>query len=231
MLSNFVLAVVLGVIVPSANTSSGISSPHPSPAASGAPLKTIITVKSSPYCNALGQHFNNAFVPMVGNDRSLEVVNTNLLDINDAYSHPDFARRLVKARDELMKYDGFLLRSLPAIQDQINQLRAAEKMTQDPKAASQAHDAAEQLQTAYGKQRQLAIDLQGLVQSMMTQDYASQDHPLNGGGPELNQIPKDMQDIKVYLRFDGQRDVISRAEAKAVDIAYDAARSQCASEK
>ena len=226
VLSNLALAVILGVIVPTAN-----GSPRPSPTASGVPLKTIITVKSSPYCNALAQHFNSAFVPMVGNDRALDVVNTDLLDINEAYSHPDFASRLLKARDQLMKYDGLLLRSLPPIQDQINQLRAAEKMTQDKNAAAQVHDAAEQLQTAYGKQRQLAIDLQGLVQSMMTQDYASQDHPLNGGGPELNQIPKDMQDIKVYLRFDGQRDVISRAEEKAVDIAYDAATTQCASEK
>ncbi len=228
-LTDLALALILGVIVPT--TGNGSPKPSPAPAASGVPLKTIITVKSSPYCNALGQHFNNAFVPMVGNDRSLDVINTNLLDINEAYSHPDFARRLVKARDQLMKYDGLLLRSLPQIQDQINQLRAAEKMTQDPKAASQAHAAAEQLQTAYVKQKQLAIDLQGLVQSMMTQDYASQDHPLNGGGPELNQIPKDEQDIKVYLRFDGQRDVIGRAEAKAVDIAYDAAVTQCASEK
>ncbi len=224
VLTNLALSALLGVIVPPAG-----ATPAASPAASSAPvLKTIVTVKSSPYCNALAQHFNNAFVPMVGNDRMLDGVNTNLLDINDAFSHPDYLHRLLKARDQIARYDNQLLTSLPPIQDQINQLRAAEKMTEDTKAASQAHDAAEQLQTAYVKQKQLAIDLQGLVQSMMSDRIFYEDHPLNGTTPDTNSIPSDMRDIKVYLRFDGQRDVISRAEEKAVDIAYDAATTQCA---
>ncbi len=223
VLTSLALSAILGVIVPPAGAAS--SSPAPS---SSPELKTIVTVKSSPYCNALAQHFNNAFVPMVGNDRMLDGVNTNLLDINDAFSHPDYLHRLLKDRDQIAKYDNQLLNSLPAIQDQINQLRAASKMTDDTKASSQAHDAAEQLQTAYVKQKQLAIDLQGLVQSMMSDRIFYEDHPLNGTTPETNTIPSDMRDIKVYLRFDGQRDVINRAEEKAVDIAYDAATTQCA---
>lgn len=222
-LSNLAAAIALGVIAP---TAAGAPSPSPSP---GIPLKTIVTVKSSPYCNALAQHFNNAFVPMMGNDRALDYVNTGLLDINDAFSHPDYLSRLLKARDRIEKYDDQLVHSLPAIQDQINQLREAQKLTSDPKAAAQIHDAAEQLQTAYGKQNQLAIDLHGLVQSMMDdKSIYYEDHPLGGWTPAENAVPDDMKNIKTYLRFDGQRDVISRAEEKAVDIAYDAATTQCA---
>jgi hypothetical protein len=116
---------------------------------------------------------------------------------------------------------------MPAIQDQINRLREASKLTQDPQAAAQAHDAAEQLQAAYMKQRALAFDLQGVVNVLMDENNWDQ-HELNGTSAEISQMPSDMKDIKSYLRFDGQRDVINRAEGKAVDIAYDAATKHCA---
>jgi len=130
--SNLALSALIAVIVPATAVA---PSPSPSAAANSATLKTIITVKTTPYCNALAQHFNSALVPMVGNDRTLDQVNTNLLDINEAFAHPDFARRLLKARDQLQGYDRMLLVSLPPIQEQINALRDAQKVTSDAGAA------------------------------------------------------------------------------------------------
>ena len=46
----------------------------PAPSASPHEPKTIITVISSPYCKSLAEHFNNALVPMLANDRTLDGV-------------------------------------------------------------------------------------------------------------------------------------------------------------
>lgn len=221
---SLVLSAMLAIIVPSATSS---PAPQASPGAGGASLRTIVTVKSSPYCNALAQHFNGAFVPLVGNDRTLDTVDVDLSDINDAFSHPDFAARLHKARLRIVASNDQVAASLPGIYDHISQLRKAAAAAKDPQAASEALDAAAALQSAYAKQKQLSIDLAGLASSMLEIEPTLQDHELGGSSVESNTIPKDMRDIKSYLRFDGRRDLITQSEQKAVDIAYDAAVTKC----
>ena len=79
MLSPVWLAVALAVPV---------AAPSASPAPSPSPreLKTIVTVISSPYCNALAQHFNGALVPMLGNDRIFDGVSVQLDDMNAMFN-------------------------------------------------------------------------------------------------------------------------------------------------
>ena len=48
--------------------------PSPSPSASTEPLKTIITVRSSPFCSQFASHINNAIDHAVTNDRTLGTV-------------------------------------------------------------------------------------------------------------------------------------------------------------
>lgn len=217
------LVPVPGVI----NTAS--PSPEPTSVPSGAPrvLRTIVTVKSSPFCSALGRHFNAAFSPMLANDRTLDGVSTQLDDLNGLFKGLDYAQRFLAVRRRLEAYDDQLLRSLPAMQDEINKLREGEKLTTDPEAAKQMHLTAQELQRAYDKQRAMAIDLQGIVQGLMQYDIT---RPVPIGGDTIeNQttLPKERKDIKSYLRFDGQRDVIADAENKAVDIAYDLVQKSC----
>jgi len=208
------VTVVLAVVTPS---------PSPSPRA----LKTIVTVVSSPYCNSLAEHFNDALVPMLANDRTLDAVSVQLDSINTLFNYPDYVERFLHARDKLGRQETELNQSMAAIQAQINQLREGAKLTTDPTALSEVREAAQDLQTAYDKQRQLSIDLQGMYEAML--DYPiNHVHPAMGGfDPQEMALPADARDIKSYLRFNGQRDIIDRNEDKATDIALTAAENNC----
>ncbi|HVN68062.1 MAG TPA: hypothetical protein VMU38_00210 [Candidatus Binatia bacterium] len=199
----------------------------PSPSPSPHELKTIITVVSSPYCKSLAEHFNDAMTPMLANDRTLDAVSVQLDDLNALFNQPDYVQQFLKVRDHLGRQETELNRSLSYIQSEINQLRAGSTLTTDKDAAADIHEAAQDLQAAYDKQRQLSIDLQGMYEAML--DYPiTRVHPALGGfDPQEMAMPADERNVKSYLRFDGQRDVVARNEDKAVDIALSAAQSYC----
>jgi len=199
--------------------------PTPSPAPHEP--KTIITVTSSPYCRSLAQHFNNALVPMLANDRTLDGVSVQLDDMNNMFEGPNYVQQFLNIRDTIGKQETVLNRSLAEIQLEINQLREGARLSTDPQAQSEMHDAAQDLQAAYDKQRQLAIDLQNLYITLLRYN-PNRLHPTLGGFDEQDMIaPKESRDIKSYLRFDGQRDVIAINEGKATDIALTAADNYC----
>lgn len=196
----------------------------------GAP-KTIVTVKASPYCNALAHHFNAAFVPLLANERTFDRVNEDLIDIDQLFSKPDFQMRFVNSRRRLMTYVEAIERSMDGINAEISALSAAESTTKDPAAAHSLRTAADELRRAYIRQRSLMFDLQGVVQAMMDYDITNRSHPLGGNSLSDLGLPADAKDLKSYLRFDGQRDVIEAAEEKAVDTALDAATAYCSQER
>ncbi len=204
-------------------------SPTPSPT-SGSQLKTIASVRATPFCNAIAQHFNAAVEPMLANDRSFDQVDTQLVDLNDVFHHPDYQIRYAGIRVKLMKYVGDIRASLPSIQTQINQLRQGENLTKDAQDAKQLHQVAEKLQRAYNKQFQLATDLTGVYQTMMSYDPPAD---LDVAQSELAEqsMPKDMRDVKSYLRFNGQRDVIDQSENAAADSAITLVESRCSVQK
>ena len=202
------------------------ASPAPS-ATTRQPPKTIVIVVSSPFCNSLAEHFNGALVPMVANDRTLDRVSLQLDDLNTLWSQPNYEERFLSVRDKLGKQIDEVAQSMAAIQQQINQFREGEKLTTDPKVAEQLHQAAAQLQLAYDKQRQLSIDLLGVHQAMIDFDITRANPALGGFDRTEMAQPADMRDVKSYLRFNGQRDVVAGAEDKAVDLAYDLAENHC----
>jgi len=204
--------------------------PPPAPSATSAsarPLKTIITVVSTPYCNSLANHFDAALVPMLGNDRTLDGASIQLDNLNTLFDQPNYEQRFLAVRDRLGKQVTVLMNSLDEIQREINQLRDGSRLTTDPQAAAQVHQAAQELQTAYDKQRQLSIDLQGMYQAMLS--YPIQRvHPALGGFSRSEMaLPADAKDVKVYLKFNSQRATIASSEDKAVDVAYTAAETNC----
>jgi hypothetical protein len=201
--------------------------PSPSPSSTALPLKTIITVVSSPYCNALAQHFNNAYVPMNANDRLFDTVNVQLLQMNDMFKGPDYIDQYVQLRTKMIKESGVLMASLKPIHEQIDQLRQAADLSQDPDAVKQMRDAAAQLQDAYLHQFQLSTDLQSLAQAMIDYNVWDKKHPINGWTEEEQSLPADEKNVKVYLHFDKQRTSIDTAESHAVDIAYAIAQNRC----
>ncbi len=203
----------------------------PAPSPTPAEPKTIITVTSSPYCNSLGDHFNGALLPMLANDRTLDGVNVQLDDFNELFSQVNYMQQFLHVRDTLGRQETALNNSLAGIQREINTLRDGSRLTSDPQAAAEVHAAAGDLQTAYDRQRQLSIDLQNLYEWML-QYNLNRLHPALGGfDPQDMAAPEDARNIKSYLRFDGQRDIIAANEDKAADIALDAAQKYCAAAK
>ncbi len=202
-------------------------SPSPTPASQ---LKTIANVRATPFCNAIAQHFNAAVQPMLANDRDFDQVDTQLVDLNDVFHHPDYQIRYANIRVKLMKYVNDIESSLPSIQRQINQLREGENLTKDPEEAKQLHHVAEKLQLAYNKQYQLSTDLTGIYQTMMSYQPPSD---LDIAQNELAEqsMPRDMKDVKSYLRFNGQRDIIDQSENAAADSALTLVETHCSVKK
>lgn len=167
---------------------------------------------------------------MLANDRVFDQVDPQLNDLNDVFNHPDYQLRYGNIRVALMKYVDELQKSLPPMQQEINRLRQGEALTKDPQDAHNVHQVAEKLQLAYNKQMQLTVDLGGVLRAMM--EY----HPpadLDVMQQELaeSQMPEEMRNIKSYLRFDGQRDVIDQAENAAADSAITLVENRCAVNK
>lgn len=163
---------------------------------------------------------------MLANDQSFNQVDTQLVDFNDVFKHGDYQIRYSNIRIKLIKYVGDIQKSLPSIQQQINQLREGEALTKDPQEAHDIHQVAEKLQLAYNKQFQLATDLTGVIHAMM--DYQPQgDADSFQNQLQDAQMPQQMRDIKSYLRFDGQRDVIDQSENAAADSAITLVQNHC----
>ena len=221
------LALILALIPPPAPAAPAAASPGPS--ASPRVLKTIVTVKSSPYCNALADHFNAALVPMIANDRVFAVVDVQLDDMNDMFKYPDYANRFMDLRAKLLKETATLDASLPPMHDEIVALRESGKLTTDPGEAKEMSDAAAQLQDAYLHQMQLSTDLTGVVQAMMRYNILRGPHPLGGWTPYENTLPADEKNIKSFLHYGPQVNSVDMAENHAVDIATNAAQTHCAS--
>jgi hypothetical protein len=208
------IAVMLAAVLPA---------PSPSPHEP----KTIITVISSPYCKSLAEHFNNALVPMLANDRTLDGVSVQLDGLDTMFDQPNYVQQFLHSRDAIGRQETTLNRSLPLIQAEINQLREGARLSTDPQAQADMHDAAQDLQAAYDKQRQLSIDLQNMYISLLQINPSRLHHTL-GGFDEADMVaPADSRNIKSYLRFNGQRDVIEINEGKATDVALTAADKYC----
>lgn len=167
---------------------------------------------------------------MLANDRSFDQVDTQLVDLNDVFQHGDYQIRYSDVRIKLIKYVGEIQKSLPFMQQQIDQLRQGEGLAKDPADARSIHQIAEKLQLAYNKQLQLATDLTGVIHAMM--DYQPQGDPSTFQNQMSTlELPQEMRDIKSYLRFDGQRDVIDQAENAAADSAITLVENRCAVNK
>jgi hypothetical protein len=223
---SLLFALLLALIPPAGQAGSAAS---PAPSASPHELKTIVTVKSSPYCNALADHFNGALVPMIANDRVFDAVNVQLEDMNVMFNYPDYVNRFMDLRAKVVKESDTLEKSLYPIRAQVNALRDSASLTTDPQAAKEMRDAAAQLQDAYLHQFQLSTDLTSLAQDMLNYNIMRGHHPLGGWTPHDNTLPANEKDVKLVLHFDAQRQTIGWGEDKAVDIATTAAETQCSS--
>jgi hypothetical protein len=225
------LALLLSIVIPTTTAQPASPGPSTSPSASPRPpLKVIVTVKSTPYCSALADHFNGAMAPIHGNDLTFDKVDVQLDDMNNMFKYPNYIDRFVVLRTKLLKEVEVLNASLRPIQSEIDQLRASAKLSNDPAEQAQMTQAAVKLSNVYQRQFELSNDLTALVHSMMEYDIFSGDHPLGGWTLQEQSEPKEMKDIKDYLRFPRARKYIADNEDAATDIAYQIATDHCTNE-
>lgn len=220
-----IFALLLALIPPPGPAAGSPASPAPS--ASPRILKTIVTVKSSPYCNALGEHFNAALVPMLANDRVFSVVDVQLQDFNTIFNYPDYVNRYVDIRNKMEKETDVLQRSLPPIRDEIDALHKSAALTTDPGEVKAMNDAASQLEDAYKHQFQLSTDLWNFTRNLMDYNIMRHPQPLGGFSPYQETLPSDEKNVKVYLHFDKQITSIDTSEDQAVDTAANIAETRC----
>jgi len=205
------------------------SSPSPSP--DERELPTIITVISSPYCNSLADHFNGALMPMLANDRVLDTVGVQLDDLNTLFYTTNYVQQFLHVRDSVYRQELTLNNSLAGIEANIKALREGATQTTDPKATAAVQQASWQLQTVYDHQRQLAIDLENLYQSMLDYNISRANPPMGGFSErEMTEAPA-MRDSKEWLHYYPQRAIIDKSEDQAVDTAYNAAQTYCLPKK
>jgi hypothetical protein len=196
-------------------------------------LPTIITVTSSPYCNSLADNFNGTMLQMLANERVLDQTDVQLQSLNDVFSgsETNYEQQFLHDRDALGRQETALNNSLPIMAHHIAQLRAGARLTADPQAAAAVVKSADDLQTAYDRQRQLAVDLQNLYIRMLRFNIQRAHVPMGGFSWSNMTSTEAGRDVKTYLHFDAQRRVIATSEDQAVDVAYGAAQTYCTPKK
>lgn len=208
-----------------------VAVPSPSASPGERELPTIVTVISSPYCNSLAHNFNGAMMQMLANDRILAETSVQLDDINTLFSDTNYVQEYLHVRDNIFREEVALNKSMAVIAQHISALREGARLTTDPQATAQITQASWQLQTAYDHQRQLAIDLQNLYQSMLNYPIQRANPALGGFNEREMTEPADMRNVKIYLHFDNQISAIAKSEDQAVDTAYSAAQTYCVPKK
>jgi uncharacterized coiled-coil protein SlyX len=142
-----------------------ISNPSPSPAPH---LRTIITVKSSPFCGAFAAHVNSAIGSAVENDQTLgsTIVDLRSGDLNGGpMKRANQIQRLENLSDAIYK-------QYRSGESEIKQLRDLAAKTTDPTEKADVSAAADALGGALYRQHLVQRDLDGFLAFLNASDMA-----------------------------------------------------------
>lgn len=135
------------------------ATPGPSPTASAEPLKTIVTVRSSPFCSEFATHVNAAIDHAVHNDATLGSViitlhSTDLAE-NDLTRHNEIQR--------LENQGDSMYRDFRKGMDEVGKLRDLAKTAQDEQEKTELTAAADALGGVLYRQHLIQRDLDGFT--------------------------------------------------------------------
>ncbi len=153
------LAVVLAALTAS-------TSPSPSPAPL---LKTIVTVKSSPFCGALAAHLNAAIGSTITNDETLATAIVGLRS-------RDLAGSDIQRNNEIMRLENLadaIYKQYRLGENEVKLLRALAGTTPDKAEKGEVKDAADALGGALYRQHLIQRDLDGFLAFLNTADMRS----------------------------------------------------------
>ena len=143
-----------------------IANPTPAPTPL---LKTIVTVKSSPFCGAFAVHVNSAIGSAVGNDQTLgdTILNLRSSDLGGStLSRHNEIQRLENLSDAIYK-------QYRSGENEVKQLRSLAAKTTDPDEKAEVTAAADALGGALYRQHLVQRDLDGFVAFLNASDMAS----------------------------------------------------------
>lgn len=155
------IAIVLAVVVGAA-----AASPSPSPSPSTEPLKTIVTVRSTTYCEALATHLNAAITSAVENDQNLG--STILTLRSNDLAGTDLSRQHEIHR--LQDLGDSLYRNYKSGENEVNHLRDLAKSAQTDEDKAELKAAADALGGVLYRQHLMQRDLDGFVSYLYAAD-------------------------------------------------------------
>ena len=200
----------------------GSPSPSASPSASpsSAPLKTIVTLKSSPYCTAFAAHANAAIDSAVHSDAALSAAVGALR--SDALGHDDLQR--VGAEHRLSALADKIYGNYRSGMREVDRLRELAKTapTEDQKSALKA--SADALGGALYRQHLIQRDLDGFVAYLQTSDMRASSpddrSDLQGLAPDFgSNFPRvpDTAESPILANIPGQPDAGRLAGEESLD--------------
>ncbi len=212
--------VVLAILV------AGSPSPSPPPSAAPVPLKTIVTLKTSPLCTAFARHVNAAIGSAVRNDATLSALIGSL--------HSDaLDRNIIQRVDEenrLNELATSIYREYKSGMHEVQELRALAKTATNPQEQQAVKGSADALGGALHRQHLIQRDLDGFVAFLNTADMRTVDpdeaHDERVLGPEVTGFqPEQRGPITVWVPngFDYQfqgRVTMPGDESHAQDVRY-----------
>ncbi|HET9029525.1 MAG TPA: hypothetical protein VFN49_05055, partial [Candidatus Aquilonibacter sp.] len=159
------LALILAI---TAATASPAPSPavSPSPSASAGPLKTIVTVRSTTFCEQMATHLNSAITSAVTNDQTLGTTILTLRSNDLAGSDLSRQHEIHRLQDLA---DG-IYRNYRSGLGEVGRLRALAKSAQDADEKVQLKAAADALGGVLYRQHLLQRDLDGFVAYLYAAD-------------------------------------------------------------
>jgi hypothetical protein len=143
-----------------------IANPTPSPTPL---LKTIVTVKSSPFCGAFAVHVNSAIGSAVGNDQTL---GETILSLRST----DLSGSTIQRRNEMERLENLsdaIYKQYRSGENEVKQLRDLAAKTTDPAEKAEVTAGADALGGALYRQHLVQRDLDGFLAFLNASDMAS----------------------------------------------------------
>lgn len=138
----------------------------PSPSPTPEPLRTIVTVRTSPFCGAFATHVNSAIDSAVTNDRDLGSI---ILTLHAS----DLAGNDIQRRNEMQRLttlaDG-MYRAYRSGEAEVNRLRDLAKTAKDKSEQTDIKASADALGGALYRQHLIQRDLDGFVAYLQAGD-------------------------------------------------------------
>jgi len=192
--------------------------PAPEPSAQSAPLKTIVTVRSSSFCTQFAQHINDAIAAALSNDATMGTLILTL-KTRDLSGNP-FSRMGEIAR--LTQLGASIYANYRTGEGQVALLRNLESHASDEKQRVELKAAADALGGALYRQHLIQRDLDGFVAFLQAADMRRSVEPTGSPtNPPVMPVTYNPSQYQHPLPFEAPGDETLDDDVRLADEASD----------